>query len=172
MSPSVSVISSNVASQVSQMALLNNLPSNQKIFSLSSDTISRLKLDLDLDALDNAAVYSSEDPRFQGILDDLQEYFKNIEEEIEKNSDIIIEHIREIDWKDKDSILNGLGFLLDYLKPLANYIKEHPWVLLPLFIPAFELFLFAIGFQVGGVKYGKWGNINFKNHGTSNLLYN
>ncbi|KAF8419185.1 hypothetical protein EV426DRAFT_720141 [Tirmania nivea] len=81
----------------------------------------------------------------------LDEYFKHVGDEIKKNMDYIISRVKEIDWTDKQSIMDGLQPILDYLKPVFDFVKEHPWILIPLIIPVLELFIGLLGFGVEGV---------------------
>ncbi|KAF8427602.1 hypothetical protein BGX38DRAFT_1234972 [Terfezia claveryi] len=84
----------------------------------------------------------------------LDEYFKHIAEELKKDMEIIVSKVQEIDWTDKQSIMDGLQPILDFLKPVFEYVKAHPWILIPLIIPALELFIGLLGFGVEGVVAG------------------
>ncbi|RPB27791.1 hypothetical protein L211DRAFT_833773 [Terfezia boudieri ATCC MYA-4762] len=84
----------------------------------------------------------------------LDEYFKNVAEELKKHMENIVSKVQEIDWTDKQSIMNGLQPILDFLKPMFEYVKAHPWILIPLIIPALELFIGVLGFGAEGVVAG------------------
>ena len=84
----------------------------------------------------------------------LDEYFKKVAEELKTNVKAIVAGIEGIDWTDKQSIMDGLQPILDYLKPVFEYVKAHPWVLIPLIIPALELFIGLLGFGAEGVVAG------------------
>ncbi|RPB27798.1 hypothetical protein L211DRAFT_845811 [Terfezia boudieri ATCC MYA-4762] len=84
----------------------------------------------------------------------LNEYFKHVAEELKKDMEYIVSKVQEIDWTDKQSVMDGLQPILDFLKPVLNYVKEHPWILIPLIIPALELFIGLLGFGAEGVVAG------------------
>ncbi|KAF8242739.1 hypothetical protein K440DRAFT_664575, partial [Wilcoxina mikolae CBS 423.85] len=55
---------------------------------------------------------------------------------------------------------NGTGLkeifktALEYITPTLEYIEKHPWVLIPLLIPALDAWLLFIGFRAGGILAG------------------
>jgi len=84
----------------------------------------------------------------------LEEYFKRVAGELKTNFEPVISGIAGIDWTDKQSIMDGLQPILDYLKPVFEYVKAHPWILIPIIIPALELFIGLLGFGAEGVVAG------------------
>ena len=87
---------------------------------------------------------------------DLDEYFKHVADDLKKNMDAISLGIKGIDWTDKQSIMDGLQPIMDFLEPLFDYVKKHPWILIPLLIPAVELFIGLLGFGAGGIEAGMY----------------
>ena len=92
----------------------------------------------------------------QALPAQIDEYFKQIAGELKANMEAIISGIKGIDWTDKKSIMDGLQPILDFLKPVFDYIKAHPWILIPLLIPALELFIGLLGFGAAGVEAGMY----------------
>jgi len=90
----------------------------------------------------------------QILPDELVEYFQHVANEIKENKDHIVSSIQDIDWTDKQSIMDGLQPILDFLKPVLDYVKAHPWILIPLLIPVLELFIGILGFGAEGVVLG------------------
>ncbi|KAF8419184.1 hypothetical protein EV426DRAFT_702045 [Tirmania nivea] len=90
----------------------------------------------------------------QTLPSQFDEYFKHVADEIKENMDYIVLQVKEIDWTDKQSIMDGLQPILDYLKPVFDFVKDHPWILIPLIIPALELFIGLLGFGATGVVAG------------------
>lgn len=55
-------------------------------------------------------------------------------------SEEIIEHIKEI-----------IVTAIEKLQPAIDFVIEHPWMLIPFLIPAFDAWLVALGFGVEGI---------------------
>jgi len=48
-----------------------------------------------------------------------------------------------------------LGPALELLGPVIEFVKEHPWVLIPILIPALEMWLVYLGLEAGGITARK-----------------
>ncbi|KAF8458200.1 hypothetical protein BDZ91DRAFT_743265 [Kalaharituber pfeilii] len=127
----------------SPLAFLH-LDKEQRVFSLNLDAIPNPQnVDDVAYSIDQLAIPPA-----------LEEYFKHIADEIKENADAIISRVQEIDWTDPKSITDGLQPILDFLKTVFEFVKEHPWILIPLIIPALQLFIGILGFGAEGVVAG------------------
>lgn len=106
-------------------------------------------------AKDPANLVSSNIGDIQTYIPELGRLLKSLAEDLKANKEALISRLDEVDWTDPKSIVAGLRPILDHLKPILDFIKAHPWVLLPLLIPAFEVFLVILGFGAEGVVAGK-----------------
>ena len=114
-------------------------------------SLKQQNLNLNLDAPKDWMLTQDDELALNAIPPALEEYFKHIAEDIKANSDAIISHLHAIDWTDPNSVLEGFQPVLDFLQPIFDFVKENPWILLPLVIPALVLFLEILGFAEGGV---------------------
>ena len=129
-----------------------SIPSPESVFRLSADTTSKLNIP-DIDSIDFKSLIPA-DFGNPAIIKDLEEYFKGITEDLEKNADVIIAGISKINWSDPDSVREGFKPLGEYLMPMFEYVKDHPRILLRLLISMFDWFLWIVGFRLGGVNAG------------------
>ncbi|RPB20882.1 hypothetical protein L211DRAFT_870294 [Terfezia boudieri ATCC MYA-4762] len=111
----------------------------------------RIVNDID-DALSN--VVSAAHQALREISAPLDDYFINLGQEIKNNMDTIVSGIEQINWEDEKSIMGGLKPILDFLKPVFEFIAENPWVLVAILIPVIQLFLVILGFGPAGVIAG------------------
>jgi len=57
--------------------------------------------------------------------------------------------------KNSTSLQDFLGPALELLGPVVEFVKEHPWVLTPVLILAFDAWLVVLGFEAGGIAAGE-----------------
>ena len=86
----------------------------------------------------------------------LDDYFGNLGDEIQGNIDSITSGIQGINWADAKSITSGLQPILGYLKPVWEFVAQHPQVLAIILIPVLEIFLAILGFSAAGVVAGMY----------------
>jgi hypothetical protein len=78
----------------------------------------------------------------------------------------VLAHVKEIAQQvwDVGAVLNGtngtslqaiLEPALKLLTPVCDYIVKHPWVLIPVLVPALDAWLLVMGFGVEGIVAGK-----------------
>lgn len=116
--------------------------SNQKTLNINLEVVNNAILDLK---------HQHESLELNTIPSALEDYFKQVAEDIKANLDAINSHLSRIDWTDPNSVMEGLNPVLEYLKPVWDFVEKNPWVLIPLVIPALEIFIGILGFGIEGV---------------------